>query len=66
VAGAFNSHLYGGFNTLIGKSQLDLASVQATYQSVVDNFDGDIDNAKLVEGANRGLLKHLATNIPCT
>jgi len=59
VAGAFNSHLYGGFNTLIGKSQLDLASVQATYQSVVDNFDGDIDNAKLVEGANRGLVEAL-------
>jgi carboxyl-terminal processing protease len=59
VAGAFNSHLYGGFNTLIGKSQLDFASVQATYQSVVDNFDGDIDNAKLVEGANRGLVEAL-------
>ena len=59
VAGAFNSHLYGGFNTLIGKSQLDLSSVQATYQSVVDNFDGDIDKTKLVEGANRGLVEAL-------
>lgn len=59
VAGAFNSHIYGGFNTLIGKSQLDLASVQATYQSVVDNYDGDIDETKLVEGANRGLVEAL-------
>jgi len=59
VAGAFNSHIYGGFNTLIGKSQLDLSSVQATYQTVQDNFDGDIDEAKLVEGANRGLVEAL-------
>jgi len=59
VAGAFNSHIYGGYNTLIGKSQLDLSSVQATYQTVVDNFDGDIDKAKLVEGANRGLVEAL-------
>ena len=59
VAGAFNSHIYGGFNTLIGNSQLDLSSVQATYQSVKENFDGEIDDAKLVEGANRGLVEAL-------
>lgn len=39
VAGAFNSHIYGGYNTIIGKSQLELSSVQATYQAVLDNFD---------------------------
>jgi carboxyl-terminal processing protease len=59
VAGAFNSHIYGGYNTLIGKNQLDLSSVQSTYQAVQDNFDGDIDEAKLVEGANRGLVNAL-------
>jgi len=59
VAGAFNSHIYGGFNTLIGNRQLDLASVQATYQTVKENFDGEIDDAKLVEGANRGLVEAL-------
>jgi carboxyl-terminal processing protease len=59
VAGAFNSHLYGGFNTLLGQSQLDLSSVQATYQAVKDNFDGNIDEAKLIEGANRGLVESL-------
>jgi carboxyl-terminal processing protease len=59
VAGAFNSHIYGGFNTLIGNSQLDLSSVQATYQSIKENFDGEIDDAKLVEGANRGLVEAL-------
>ena len=59
VAGAFNSHFFGGFNTLIGQSQLDLSSAQATYQAVKDNFDGDIDDAKLIEGANRGLVAAL-------
>ena len=59
VAGAFNSHIYGGYNMLIGNSQLDLSSVQATYQAVTGNFDGEIDQAKLVEGANRGLVDAL-------
>ena len=59
VAGAFNSQLAGGFNTLLGKDKLDLSSVQATYQAVKDNFDGEIDDAALIEGANRGLVESL-------
>ena len=59
VAGAFNSRIYGGYNMLIASSQLDLSSVQTTYQTVVDNFDGNIDRAKLVEGANRGMVEAL-------
>ncbi len=59
VAGVFNSQLYGGFNTLIGKNQLDLSSLQATYQALKDNFDGEVDDAKLIEGANRGLVESL-------
>ena len=59
VAGAFNSRFFGGFNTLVGQSQLDLSSVQATYQAVKENFDGNVDEAKLVEGANRGLVESL-------
>jgi len=55
-AGAYNG---GGLNSFIGKGQLDLSSVQATYQSVKENFDGDIDDAKLIEGANRGLVEAL-------
>jgi len=55
-AGAYNG---GGLNKLIGNDKLDLSSVQATYQSVKDNFDGEIDDAKLVEGANRGLVEAL-------
>ncbi|MES2630925.1 MAG: S41 family peptidase [Patescibacteria group bacterium] len=59
VAGSFNTQLYGSINSLIGKDQLDLSSVQATYQAVKDNFDGDIDEAKLIQGANRGLVDAL-------
>ncbi|MDB5163193.1 MAG: putative carboxyl-terminal protease [Candidatus Saccharibacteria bacterium] len=59
VAGALSGQLPNGFNSLIGKDQLDLSSVQATYQAVADNFDGDVDEAKLVEGANRGLVDAL-------
>ncbi len=59
VAGAFNGQMSGGMNTLLGKHQLDLSSVQATYNAVQDNFDGNIDQAKLVEGANRGLVDAL-------
>jgi carboxyl-terminal processing protease len=55
-AGAYNG---GGLNRLIGNDKLDLSSVQATYQSVKDNFDGNIDDTKLIEGANRGLVEAL-------
>jgi carboxyl-terminal processing protease len=59
VAGAFNGQLPGNVNSLLGKSQLDLSSVQSTYDAVRQNFDGTIDEAKLVEGANRGLVDAL-------
>lgn len=59
VAGSFNSQINSGFNALIGRNQLDLSTVQATYQAVSDNFDGTIDEAKLIEGANRGMVESL-------
>jgi carboxyl-terminal processing protease len=59
IAGAFSSQLYGGYNTLVGGGTLNLSSVQATYQAVKANFDGNVDEAKLVEGANRGLVEAL-------
>lgn len=59
IAGAFNGQLTTGVNSLLGKSDLDLSSVQSTYRAVKDNFDGDIDDAKLIEGANRGLVEAL-------
>ena len=55
-----DGQLFGGsFNKILGKEDLDLNSVQQTYQELVANFDGEIDNAKLVEGANRGMVEAL-------
>ena len=36
--------------------QLDLQGVQNTYNVLKDNFDGELDTAKLIEGAMRGLV----------
>lgn len=35
---------------------LDLSSVQRTYQQLKGNFDGKLDNQKLIDGASRGLV----------
>ncbi len=36
---------------------LDLKSVQVTYQQLKGRFDGTLDDKKLIEGANRGLVE---------
>jgi carboxyl-terminal processing protease len=57
VAGGINSGLLSGnINTLLGKGDIDLSSVQETYQALESNFDGDLDKQKLIEGANKGLV----------
>jgi len=55
IAGAFNS---GNLNVhkLIGGKDLDLSSLQETYGALSDNFDGKLDEQKLIEGANKGLV----------
>lgn len=62
VVGTINAdgQLFGGsFNKILGTEELDLNSVQQTYQELRANFDGEIDNDKLVEGANRGMVEAL-------
>ncbi len=59
AAGALNGHFFGSVSSLLGNDQLDLSSVQDTYQAVKGNFDGEIDTTKLVEGANRGMVAAL-------
>lgn len=57
VAGGINSgSLQGNINTLLGREDINLASVQATYRALADNFDGELDQQKLIEGANKGLV----------
>lgn len=55
-----NGQLFtGSINHLLGKDDLNLTSVQQTYQEVVANFDGTINKTKLIEGANKGLVEAL-------
>lgn len=42
--------------SLMGQT-IDLSSVQQTYQELTKNFDGKLDDQKLIEGANRGLVE---------
>lgn len=58
VAGTVNSgELNGRIGTLLGGEQIDLSSVQSTYRALSDNFDGKLDQQKLIEGANKGLVE---------
>lgn len=59
AAGTVNSgaSLNSRFNSLLGKQQLDTSSLQSTYQALKDNFDGTLDDQKLIEGANKGLVQ---------
>ena len=58
IAGGINSgSLQGNINTLLGRGEINLSSVQSTYQALADNFDGELDQQKLIEGANKGLVE---------
>jgi len=63
VAGTFNHQIIGVVAPLFGikasGATLDLSSLQSTYQALKANYDGDIDDAKLIESANRGLVSAL-------
>lgn len=59
VAGAINTGAIKSFSGLLGREDLDLSSVQETYRQLKANFDGEIDEAVLIEGANRGLVDSL-------
>lgn len=57
VAGLLNGEsLQSNLNRIIGAKELDLASVQETYNELQKNFDGTLDEQKLIEGANKGLV----------
>lgn len=44
------------FGFKVETGSLDLSSVQQTYRSLKSNFDGNLDNQKLIDGASRGLV----------
>jgi len=48
IAPVFGQKVYGG--------EVDLSSVEATYRALKANFDGNLSDETLIEGANRGLV----------
>jgi len=60
VAGTRQNELSAIASQVLGipksTDQLDLSSVQNTYQYLKANFEGDIDTGKLIDGANKGLV----------
>lgn len=61
LAGTFHSQVFGTIGSAFGlktySGALDLSNVQATYQALKANFDGTLDDAALIEGANKGLVE---------
>jgi len=63
IAGTFNGQIISAVAPLLGfktyAGTLDLSSLQNTYQALKANYDGDIDDTKLVEAANKGMVSAL-------
>lgn len=61
VAGTRSHDLLGAIAPVLGMKvetgTLELDSVQKTYQALKANYDGTVDNQKLIDGANRGLVE---------
>lgn len=61
LAGANHDRWVSYADTLFGvprsSETLDLSSVQGTYQYLKANYDGEINDQALVEGANRGMVQ---------
>lgn len=55
MIGGYIASQYIVFNPS-GSSTLNLSSVQKTYQVLREKYDGELDQQKLIEGANRGLV----------
>ena len=63
VAGSYGDKLASSFAQLLGvpsySSTLDLSSLQETYRILQENYDGEINQSDLIEGAQRGLVEGL-------
>lgn len=61
VAGTFNTQIFAAiapvFGARVSTDTLDLSSVQSVYQTLKANYDGDIDDSALIEGAKRGVVE---------
>jgi len=63
IAGTLNNQIISSISPLFGAKTytgtLDLSSLQATYQALKANYDGTIDDAALIEAANKGMVSSL-------
>lgn len=59
-AGTMHSQIIIGVKGVFGEDiTLDTSSLQETYRHIHDNFDGEIDKQKLIDGANKGMVDAL-------
>jgi carboxyl-terminal processing protease len=56
VAGTRSSEFLGTLGFKAGAEALDLSSVEKTYQTLQQNYYGQLDTQKMIEGASRGLV----------
>lgn len=60
TAGLFHTQVFGtlgsAFGLKVSADSIDLSSLQTTYRTLKANYDGTIDDQKLIEGANKGLV----------
>lgn len=60
AAGTRNDQIVAAVGPVIGLKQetgtLDLSSVQDTFRTLKSNFDGDLDEKALIQGASQGLV----------
>jgi len=58
--GANNNQIYGVIAPVFGQkvytSDVDLDPVEATFRALKANYDGDLTDAELIDGASRGLV----------
>ena len=63
VAGTFNTQIFSAIGPIFGvrtyAGSLDLSSVQETYRQIKANYDGDVNDKALIDGANKGLVSAL-------
>lgn len=61
VAGCYNRQIVAIISPVLGgktySADIDLSSVEDTYNELASRFDGTLDKAKLIEGASRGLVE---------
>lgn len=51
------SETFGRYFNKRSTESLDFSSLNTVYKTLAENFDGDLDAAKLVEGAKRGMVE---------